>query len=128
MSEVNFKLGRLKSLNNQNVEISNLDNDCLYFHIFGVDELNNEYSLSFVLVSINEISKLDLSRPTDLCEYIDKGESIFGYNGIFDLNIELKVDAMRYLSDKYVLIVSFKSLNYNGEDIVGNIEIVFKLD
>jgi len=40
--------------------------------------------------------KFNLNEYIDFIQYVDDGDIVFGKNGIYDLNTEIKIDIMRY--------------------------------
>lgn len=124
MSEsINFKIGKLSNLNNQVCEITNENNQVVFF-LEGVDNNSNTYSINFCsIISQEEMLKFQLNEHIDFIKYVDAGDIVIGINGKFDLNAEIKMDIMRYLSNSFLLNISFQ----NREDLIGKIELDFKL-
>lgn len=42
----------------------------------------------------------------------------------YDLSTEIKIDIMRYLSDSFIIVISFK----DRDDLVGNLELSFSIE
>lgn len=80
----------------------------MIFHIEGSNN-KNRYSLSFIsIISLEEMLKFNLYEHIDFIQYLDDGDIVFGKNGIYDLNTEIKIDIMRYLPDSFIIVISFK--------------------
>ncbi len=122
-TSVDFKIGQLIDLENQLFEI-NEENDRLIFHIEGIDKSKNKYSLSFVSsVSLEEMLTFELKKYIDFVQYVDEGDIVFGKNGIYDLDTEIRMEIMRYLPRSFVINVSFK----DRDNLVGSLELVFSI-
>jgi hypothetical protein len=122
-TSVDFKIGQLIDLENQLFEI-NEKNDRLIFHIEGIDKSKNKYSLSFVSsVSLEEMLTFELKKYIDFVQYVDEGDIVFGKNGIYDLDTEIRMEIMRYLPRSFVINVSFK----DRDNLVGSLELVFSI-
>ena len=127
-SKGTFKAGKTKTLNSLNFEVFKSGNNILNFYVSGEDDEKNNYSISFnTIITCEEFLKLDFTNSSDFIKYIDDGDVIFGYNGVFDLDIKFQISIMKYLSNKYVLNILFKSSNYDSDDIIGDIELIFGL-
>ena len=122
-TSVDFKIGQLIDLENQLFEI-NEKNDRLIFHIEGIDKSKNKYSLSFVSsVSLEEMLTFELKKYIDFVQYVDEEDIVFGKNGIYDLDTEIRMEIMRYLPRSFVINVSFK----DRDNLVGSLELVFSI-
>ena len=122
-TSVDFKIGQLIDLENQLFEI-NEKNDRLIFHIEGIDKSKNKYALSFVSsVSLEEMLTFELKKYIDFVQYVDEGDIVFGKNGIYDLDTEIRMEIMRYLPRSFVINVSFK----DRDNLVGSLELVFSI-
>lgn len=120
---VDFKIGKLKPLENQLFEITE-ENKQLIFHIEGSNN-KGRYSLSFIsIISLEEMLKFNLYEHIDFIQYLDDGDIVFGKNGIYDLNTEIKIDIMRYLPSGFILTINFKDC----DDLVGNLELSFSIE
>ena len=118
-----FKIGQLNALEKQTFKITE-DNQQLIFYIEGRDN-NNSYSLSFIsLISLEEMLKFNLYEHIDFIQYLDDGDIVFGRNGVYDLNTEIKIDIMRYLPNSFILVISFKT----HDNLVGDIELSFSVE
>ena len=119
----NFKLSKLQNLNNQIFEITEEANQ-LNFYIEGIDNNKNTYSLEFTSFILKEqMLKFEMNQHIDFIKYVDDGDIVFSHNNLYDLNTEIRMDIMRYLSNNFLLNISFK----DRDDLVGNIELDFKL-
>lgn len=127
-SKGTFKAGKIKFLDSLNFELIKSADDRLNFYVSGEDDKKNNYSLSFnTIITFEEFLKIDFTESVDFIKYIDDGDIVFGYNGVFDLNIRFQIRIIKYLSNKYILNIFFQSFNYDGDDIVGDIELIFGL-
>ncbi len=118
---VDFKIGQLNTLKNLLFELNEKDNQ-LIFHIEGTDNNQNEYSLSFhSIVPLAEMLKFKLSESIDFMKYIDTGDIVFGKNGIYDLDTEIRIDIMQYLPKSFLLDIQFN----NRDNLIGSIELTF---
>lgn len=117
-----FKIGQLNTLENQLFEITE-ENQQLNFYIEGKNN-ENVYSLNFVsIISLEEMLKFNLNEHIDFIQYIDDGDIVFGKNGMYDLNIEIKIDIMRYLPNSFIIVISFK----DRDNLVGHLELSFSV-
>lgn len=122
-TSMDFKIGQLTDLENQLFEI-NQENNRLIFHMEGIDKNKNKYSLSFVsTISLEEMLVFELKEYIDFVQYVDEGDIVFGKNGIYDLNTEIKMEIMRYLPRSFVINVSFR----DRDNLVGSLELVFSI-
>ncbi len=120
---VDFRIGQLNTLENQLFEIKE-ENKQLIFHIEGTNN-NNRYSLSFIsVISLEEMLKFTLNEHIDFIQYLDDGDIVFGKNDIYDLNTEIKIDIMRYLSSSFIITIYFK----DRDNLVGSIELSFSAE
>lgn len=118
-----FKIGQLNTLENQLFEITE-ENQQLNFHIEGRNN-KNIYSLDFIsIISLEEMLKFNLNEHIDFIQYVDDGDIVFGKNGIYDLNTEIKMDIIRYLPSSFIIIISFK----DRDNLVGYLELSFSIE
>ncbi len=118
-----FKIGQLNTLEKQSFVITE-GNQQLNFYIEGRKN-KNIYSLNFIsIISLEEMLKFDLYEHIDFIQYIDEGDIVFGKNGIYDLNTEIKIDIMRYLPKGFILVIDFK----DRDDLVGYLELSFSIE
>lgn len=68
--------------------------------------------------------KFNLYEHIDFIQYIYGGDIVFGKNGIYDLNTEIKIDIMRYLPSSFILEINFKDCNNGG----GYLELSFSIE
>ncbi len=96
----------------------------MIFYIEGSNN-NNRYSLSFIsVISLEEMLKFNLNEHIDFIQYLDDGDIVFGKNGIYDLNTEIKIDIMRYLSSSFIITIYFK----DRDNLVGSLELSFSAE
>lgn len=118
-----FKIGQLNTLEKQSFVITE-GNQQLNFYIEGRKN-KNIYSLNFIsIISLEEMLKFDLYEHIDFIQYIDEGDIVFGKNGIYDLNTEIKIDIMRYLPKGFILVIDFK----DRDGLVGYLELSFSIE
>ena len=65
----------------------------------------------------------ELKKYIDFVQYVDEGDIVFGKNGIYDLDTEIRMEIMRYLPRSFVINVSFK----DRDNLVGSLELVFSI-
>lgn len=120
---VDFKIGKLENLEKQNFEIIE-ENELLNFHIEG--EINNNYyTLDFTsTIPLDELLKINLNEHVDFMKYVDDGDIVFGKNGKYDLNVDIKMDLMRYIPSGFLLVINFK----DRDNMVGMLELSFSFD
>lgn len=117
-----FRIGELKPLKKQLFKITE-ENGQLNFHIEGNDD-KNEYSLDFItIISLEEMLEFNLYEHINFIKCVDAGDIVFGKNGIYDLNTEINMEIVRYLSKSFVITIYFK----DRDDIVGNLELTFSI-
>ena len=122
-TNTDFKIGKLNALEDQVFEISE-ENQLLNFHIEGRDN-NNVYSLNFTsIISLEEMLKFPLNKKIDFIPYVDSGDIVFGKNGVYDLNLEIKINIIRYVPHSFLLIVDFKE----RDNLVGYLELSFSIE
>lgn len=118
-----FKIGQLNTLEKQSFEIIE-ENKQLNFHIEGKKN-KNIYSLNFIsIISLEEMLKFNLNEHIDFIQYVDEGDIVFGKNGIYDLNTEIKIDIIRYLPSSFIIIIYFKDRN----NLIGYLELSFSIE
>lgn len=119
---VDFKIGQLNTLEEQLFEITE-ENQHLEFSITGKKN-NDSYSLNFItFINLEEMLKFKLNEHINFIQYVDDGDIVFGKNGIYDTNTEIKMDIMRYLSNHFILVIEFKG----HDNIVGYLELSFSV-
>ena len=120
---VDFKIGQLNLLEKQSFEITE-ENNQLSFHIEG-GNTENMYSLDFIsIISLEEMLRFNLYEHIDFIQYVDGGDIVFGKNGIYDLDTEIKIDIMRYLPNSFIIVISFKDC----DNLVGHLELSFSVE
>ena len=118
-----FKVGKLEKLEAETFEIEPTENG-LHFFISGRDLNSNNYSIDFSsTTTFDEMVKFELNKVIDFTKYIDLYDIPFGINGIYNLDINIKMEIIRYLDRSFILNISFN----NEKTIVGRIELSFSI-
>lgn len=120
---IDFQIGQLTSLEDQLFEITIEENGQLNFYIEGKND-NSVYSINFTsIISIEEMLQFNLNERINFIQYVDEGDIVFGKNGLYDLNTEIKIDITRYLPTGFLLVIYFK----DRDNLVGYLELNFLL-
>ena len=87
---------------------------------------NKLYALSFDLnCRLEELLKLPECETIDFKEYILESETQFYYNGITDLEPQMKIRVNRWIKNKFLIMIYFYS---SDDEYSGVIEFDFNLD
>lgn len=117
-----FKIGNLYNLECQKFEIRN-ENKQLDFYVEGKNN-GNIFSLNFVsIISLEEMLNFKLNEHIDFMKYVDDNDIVFEKNGVFDLNIDIKMDIIRFLPKSFLIMVYFR----DRDNLVGQIELSFSV-
>ncbi len=118
-----FEVGKLEKLEDENVEIE-LTKDGLHFLISGTDLNRNNYSIDFYsTTTFDEMIKFELNKNIDFTKYIDLYDIQFGINGIYNLDMSIEMEIIKYLERSFILNISFN----DGKKVFGRIELSFSI-
>lgn len=118
-----FEVGKLEKLEDENVEIE-LTKDGLHFLISGTDLNRNNYSIDFYsTTTFDEMIKFELNKNIDFTKYIDLHDISFGINGIYNLDMNIEMEIIKYLERSFILNISFN----DGKKVFGRIELSFSI-
>lgn len=118
-----FEVGKLEKLEDENVEIE-LTKDGLHFLISGTDLNRNNYSIDFYsTTTFDEMIKFELNKNIDFTKYIDFHDISFGINGIYNLDMSIEMEIIKYLERSFILNISFN----DGKKVFGRIELSFSI-
>ena len=135
-----FKVGKLKDIDNVEIKIDSIvhtsydviENTNISFNTLLFDIYNNIYSFTFSLnCKPEELLNIEEGKTIDFKKYLFKGETMFTYNGITDLEPKYDITINRYMNNKYVILANiFSDINTNTDsDIYSSvIEFDFNLD
>lgn len=135
-----FKVGKLKDIDNVEIKIDSIvhtsydviENTNISFNTLLFDINNNIYSFTFSLnCKPEELLNIEEGKTIDFKKYLFKGETMFTYNGITDLEPKYDITINRYMNNKYVILANiFSDINTNTDsDIYSSvIEFDFNLD
>ena len=117
-AEGSFILAKLTSLNNKKVEIKESE-DHMVFNIYGVDNDNNTYSITFyTTIPLKKLYDFNQNEVIDFSDYIDKYDVTFEVNGLFSIIDKFKITIERYTENCFLIVFLI-----NDEDYLLNIEI-----
>ncbi len=118
-----FEVGKLEKLEAENFKIEPTENG-LYFLISGTDLNSNNYSIDFSsTTTFDEMIKFELNKVIDFTKYVDLYDISFGINGIYNLDINIKMEIIRYLDRSFILNISFNI----KQKVFGRIELSFSI-
>lgn len=118
-----FEVGELEKLEAENFKIEPTENG-LYFLISGTDLNSNNYSIDFFsTTTFDEMIKFELNKVIDFTKYVDLYDISFGINGIYNLDINIKMEIIRYLDRSFILNISFNI----KQKVFGRIELSFSI-
>ncbi len=118
-----FEVGKLEKLEAENFKIEPTENG-LYFLISGTDLNSNNYSIDFFsTTTFDEMIKFELNKVIDFTKYVDLYDISFGINGIYNLDINIKMEIIRYLDRSFILNISFNI----KQKVFGRIELSFSI-
>ena len=85
----------------------------------------NEYSLAFMFNGpVEDLLKLDKHKNYDIKDYLHKGESFLGTNGVF-YEVSIQGNILRFNNNKYIIEITF---NTEDNEYCGYLEFDFILD
>lgn len=118
-----FEVGKLERLEAETFEIEPTENG-LHFLISGRDLNSNNYSIDFSsTTTFDEMVKFELNKVIDFTKYIDLYDIPFGINGIYNLDMNIEMEIIKYLERSFILNISFN----DGKKVFGRIELSFSI-
>lgn len=96
----------------------------MHFLISGRDLNSNNYSIDFSsTTTFDEMVKFELNKVIDFTKYIDLYDIPFGINGIYNLDMNIEMEIIKYLERSFILNISFN----DGKKVFGRIELSFSI-
>ena len=118
-----FEVGKLEKLEAETFEIEPTENG-LHFLISGRDLNSNNYSIDFSsTTTFDEMVKFELNKVIDFTKYIDLYDIPFGINGIYNLDMNIEMEIIKYLERSFILNISFN----DRKKVFGRIELSFSI-